>query len=163
MGPPDKPGDSRSRKARFARITLTAGWGGRDRTFECWNQNPVPYHLATPQSCGPGRDHIEGGRAFQRGENAKIGGGMARNSAAFAWLRPPGGIAIRALPRDRPKARPTYRRVAQPGRALRSGRRGRRFESSHSDHFPPRSQRRHASIGGKKHQIGTIGFPASFL
>jgi hypothetical protein len=25
------------------------GWGGRDRTFECWNQNPVPYHLATPQ------------------------------------------------------------------------------------------------------------------
>ena len=26
------------------------GWGGRDRTYECWNQNPVPYHLATPQS-----------------------------------------------------------------------------------------------------------------
>lgn len=25
------------------------GWGGRDRTFECWNQNPVPYRLATPQ------------------------------------------------------------------------------------------------------------------
>ena len=30
-----------------------------------------------------------------------------------------------------------HRRVAQPGRALRSGRRGRRFESSLSDHFPP--------------------------
>ena len=30
------------------------GWGGRDRTFECWNQNPVPYHLATPQqAAGP--------------------------------------------------------------------------------------------------------------
>ena len=28
-----------------------------------------------------------------------------------------------------------YRSVAQPGRALRSGRRGRRFESSHSDHY----------------------------
>ena len=28
------------------------GWGGRDRTFECWNQNPVPYHLATPQQAG---------------------------------------------------------------------------------------------------------------
>ena len=26
-----------------------SGWGGRDRTFECRNQNPVPYHLATPQ------------------------------------------------------------------------------------------------------------------
>lgn len=27
-----------------------------------------------------------------------------------------------------------YRNVVQPGRTLRSGRRGRRFESSHSDH-----------------------------
>src|SRR3954447_10108432 len=26
------------------------GWGGRDRTYECRNQNPVPYHLATPQN-----------------------------------------------------------------------------------------------------------------
>src|SRR5215470_1494844 len=26
-----------------------AGWGGRDRTSECRNQNPVPYRLATPQ------------------------------------------------------------------------------------------------------------------
>src|SRR3990167_6081610 len=25
------------------------GWGGRDRTYECRNQNPMPYHLATPQ------------------------------------------------------------------------------------------------------------------
>src|SRR6266513_3873133 len=25
------------------------GWGGRDRTYECRNQHPVPYHLATPQ------------------------------------------------------------------------------------------------------------------
>ena len=32
-------------------------------------------------------------------------------------------------------ARSHGRSVAQPGRALRSGRRGRRFESSHSDHF----------------------------
>lgn len=28
---------------------LDTGWGGRDRTYECRNQNPVPYHLATPQ------------------------------------------------------------------------------------------------------------------
>src|SRR5512135_790663 len=26
-----------------------SGWGGRDRTYECRNQNPMPYHLATPQ------------------------------------------------------------------------------------------------------------------
>ena len=25
-----------------------AGWGGRDRTFESRDQNPLPYHLATP-------------------------------------------------------------------------------------------------------------------
>ena len=24
------------------------GWGGGIRTPECWDQNPVPYHLATP-------------------------------------------------------------------------------------------------------------------
>ena len=24
------------------------GWGGRIRTCECRDQNPVPYHLATP-------------------------------------------------------------------------------------------------------------------
>src|ERR1700691_5045361 len=27
------------------------GWGGRIRTSVWWNQNPLPYHLATPQSC----------------------------------------------------------------------------------------------------------------
>jgi hypothetical protein len=26
------------------------GWGGRIRTSEWRNQNPLPYHLATPQS-----------------------------------------------------------------------------------------------------------------
>ncbi len=30
-----------------------AGWGGRIRTCEWRNQNPLPYHLATPQRCGP--------------------------------------------------------------------------------------------------------------
>src|SRR5438445_9790815 len=37
---------------RFVRMRYTRwkdGWGGRDRTYECRNQNPVPYHLATPQ------------------------------------------------------------------------------------------------------------------
>ncbi len=29
--------------------SMSIGWGGRDRTYECRNQNPVPYHLATPQ------------------------------------------------------------------------------------------------------------------
>ena len=30
----------------FGRVT---GWGGRDRTSEWRNQNPLPYRLATPQ------------------------------------------------------------------------------------------------------------------
>src|SRR3954451_1801298 len=33
------------------------GWGGRDRTSEWRNQNPLPYHLATPhQALGNGGD-----------------------------------------------------------------------------------------------------------
>ena len=28
--------------------TLASGWGARIRTWEYRNQNPVPYHLATP-------------------------------------------------------------------------------------------------------------------
>ena len=52
-------------------------------------------------------------------------------------LRGWGCIVIRSLPPPPPtshvRAKAEYRRVAQPGRALRSGRRGRRFESSLSD------------------------------
>jgi hypothetical protein len=32
--------------------TRCYGWGGRIRTSGCRNQNPVPYHLATPQIPG---------------------------------------------------------------------------------------------------------------
>jgi hypothetical protein len=28
---------------------LSVGWGARIRTWEWRNQNPLPYHLATPQ------------------------------------------------------------------------------------------------------------------
>ena len=49
-GPPGQAGGQPLRHARQARMTLAAGWGGRDRTSACRNQNPVPYRLATPQS-----------------------------------------------------------------------------------------------------------------
>ncbi len=29
--------------------SIKYGWGARIRTWECWDQNPVPYRLATPQ------------------------------------------------------------------------------------------------------------------
>ena len=40
----------------WLKVTCSAGWangsyfgrGGRIWTYECWNQNPVPYRLATP-------------------------------------------------------------------------------------------------------------------
>ena len=65
------------------------GWGGRDRTFECWNQNPVPYHLATPQQVAGGLPGavpykaVEGGpqtgkiAALPQGLGAGCGGGGA--------------------------------------------------------------------------------------
>src|SRR5262245_3277192 len=44
-----------------------AGWGARIRTWECRNQNPVPYHLATPHQCRSvrGQDHSGAGPADQ--------------------------------------------------------------------------------------------------
>ncbi len=47
-------GLSSLRQARtFVRcINGKAGWGGRDRTSEWRNQNPLPYRLATPQQWG---------------------------------------------------------------------------------------------------------------
>ena len=39
--------------AVYSRIYWEPGWGGRDRTSEWRNQNPLPYRLATPQQAGP--------------------------------------------------------------------------------------------------------------
>ena len=33
---------------KYAEETASAGWGARIRTWEWRNQNPLPYHLATP-------------------------------------------------------------------------------------------------------------------
>src|ERR1700739_1280892 len=38
-----------SRKRKWPTETGLAGWGGRIRTSAWRNQNPLPYHLATPQ------------------------------------------------------------------------------------------------------------------
>ncbi len=35
------------------RVAERIGWGGRDRTSEWRNQNPLPYRLATPQQRAP--------------------------------------------------------------------------------------------------------------
>jgi hypothetical protein len=76
--------------------TGLVGWGGRDRTSECWNQNPVPYHLATPHQAGP-----------RRGIRIKLAGPIRKPSKGpsgrglYGWLRGRGGIVIRAPPEAR--------------------------------------------------------------
>ena len=48
-GEPHLPLRTAKPSGRAAHFCGGDGWGGRDRTYECRNQNPVPYHLATPQ------------------------------------------------------------------------------------------------------------------
>jgi hypothetical protein len=52
------------------------GWGGRSRTCEWRNQNPLPYHLATPHRC------------THAAIIARSGGGFQREAAAVAEARP---------------------------------------------------------------------------
>ncbi len=64
--------------------------------------------------------------------------GRARKDfpSLFLAVAGAGGHGYKGASRgEGPSFRDWYRRVAQPGRALRSGRRGRRFESSLSDQF----------------------------
>ena len=124
------------------------GWGGRIRTSVWRNQNPLPYHLATPQrSAAHGdakrADHsvpVDGPQyAQQRNAPSGVDGKSIRPPTSRAGCVSecplPGRscVAIRpAFPGVGPW--PSCRSVAQPGSAPRSGRGGRRFESSHSDH-----------------------------
>jgi hypothetical protein len=76
---------------------------------------------------------VEGTRRCRRGS---LAGGQ--NGGLQADIHCDLFPQIGALRWPKPKAisRVLSRSVAQPGRALRSGRRGRRFESCHSDHSP---------------------------
>jgi hypothetical protein len=79
------------------------GWGGRIRTSAWWNQNPLPYHLATPQqavwkAAGPAcrgslwqRRSIEGVEPFQPAGSEISPGTKSPNS----------GLDIRLFPFDR--------------------------------------------------------------
>jgi hypothetical protein len=54
--PPNSPQKSPlfRRDALRAKTSALAGWGAWIRTREWRNQNPLPYHLATPQRCQEG-------------------------------------------------------------------------------------------------------------
>ncbi len=45
----------------------TCGWGGRIRTSAWWNQNPLPYRLATPHYAFKRADHSRDRARLQRG------------------------------------------------------------------------------------------------
>jgi hypothetical protein len=111
---------------------IKVGWGARIRTWEWRNQNPLPYHLATPHRPHEGRGpqlYSEGIlRAILREEAALAGYGHGRYNA-----RSPGAILTGRIRRC-PFGLTVGRSVAQPGSALASGARGREFESPRSDH-----------------------------
>src|SRR3569832_877412 len=57
---------------RSQNLSIQNGWGARIRTWECWNQNPVPYRLATPQQYAR---HSLRASAFGRGGARRAAGG----------------------------------------------------------------------------------------
>src|SRR5882757_8946586 len=97
------PGDAPTRgsiKQECSQARVLAGWGGRDRTSEWRNQNPLPYHLATPQRADRGqRRSIECNRPFQQGgdrNQAKAAGRCRRtpyNNVTPRSLKPPAPTA----------------------------------------------------------------------
>lgn len=119
------------------------GWGTRIRTWECRYQKPMPYHLAMPQpaprdaerakyptpsgyatgQCGRYTDEMH-----KRLHVPWRGNEKSADKHALGALRGCEELAI---------SRASVRSVAQPGRALSSGGRGREFESRHSDHLYP--------------------------
>src|ERR1700761_3743396 len=95
--------------------------------------------LESKSSASPLGDAPSGGLRIKRADLArKHVKGRARKDfpGRFLAVAGAGGHGYKGASRgEGPSFRDWYRRVAQPGRALRSGRRGRRFESSLSDHI----------------------------
>lgn len=75
------------------RLDNTGGWGGRDRTSEWRNQNPLPYRLATPQCAGWNRE---------TGSRRSVSGhaGLQREPRHFNSL--PGEFPAKIGPRPAP-------------------------------------------------------------
>src|SRR5688572_5286346 len=59
-----------------------AGWGARIRTWEWRNQNPLPYHLATPQQAA--REHSGSGRIALLGRLGRLLEQVTVHEAAVA-------------------------------------------------------------------------------
>ena len=132
MGPRDRcatggqPSTSRALRARDV-----DGWLGREGSNL---RMPESKSGALPLGDAPTGSR-RGGHRIARPLPRRKRGNPVSCQGFRGRLRGLGGIVIRAPPEAGPNPLIVDRRVAQPGRALRSGRRGRRFESSLSDHF----------------------------
>ena len=113
------PSTPRGRPGWWTDRMRPAGWGARIRTWEWRNQNPLPYHLATPHRRPASRISARLTRRKRRAPKRP-----QKPAGQLACQFPPGNV-IRPLRRERS--------VAQPGSAPASGAGGRRFESCHSD------------------------------
>src|SRR5215469_4247688 len=74
-----------------------------------------------------------GGQRLSTRRKCKKRPGKVRKFQCFWSVAGEEGHGYKGPPARQAKSAVRHRRVAQPGRALRSGRRGRRFESSLSD------------------------------
>ena len=127
---------------------VKSGWGGRDRTSEWRNQNPLPYRLATPQQarkpCRQGSRNGAEHTGIGRGAQPAAPAGESRPEGAESW-----GFALAGQCFGGYNAAfEPARSVAQSGSAPRSGRGGRRFESCHSDQVRKRKKAPGASRRG---------------
>ena len=105
------------------------GWGARIRTWECWDQNPVPYRLATPQvgpvrpaagflRAGPLPGFLPGGRTARRpvlpgGAERRLGDASARPIRPSPPAAPESPDA-RTPPRGTRRRPPTRYRSSSP-------------------------------------------------
>jgi hypothetical protein len=105
--------------------TALAGWGARIRTWEWRNQNPLPYHLATPQrapdhTCGSGADQSPDNRGPRCDLNSRRAQRLPSRAGWTLSVRQEGcgafrsltfapedaGVGITAFARHRPTATP---------------------------------------------------------
>jgi hypothetical protein len=93
---------------------LVAGWGARIRTWEWRNQNPLPYHLATPHSRAPAAIRLRDGT---RADHT----GMTGADQSPAWAVSRASMCHHLAAADRARLR-RVRASARPFVTTRPGR-----------------------------------------
>ena len=127
------PGSGGCSWKRSSAEGIPSGWGARIRTQVWLDQNQLPYHLATPQQREADSYAIRVVNAT--GPNPPVLPQIPPRSSPFGAAKM-ARFSVVARPRESRYRPRSVRSIAQPGRALASGARGRWFESSYSDQPP---------------------------